>query len=282
MSSIPKYSAYENIIRIQMEKGVNFVVVEGEADAVVYESVLHSIMTDDEVSTWDVVHVGGKTNIRELISQCSTNNYICIADKDFDDVIDSEKVVSLSRYSIENFLICEEAISVALSIALKAKYADVFDRFSLERFFNEVENNGKSLLYALFYYHRVVNPVPGTNKVQWGDACVHKNPPDWGLCENKITSLIGQLLPDEVSLNDAKSYFDEHFHTSGNTAYDLPGKMLRVLLQRYVYEFYRTNKPRGGAQFKSPDSFMASIAASLNRSTQFVREVNPIVSFLRA
>jgi hypothetical protein len=76
MSTIAKYTAFENLTRIEMEKTVNFVVVQGESDAPIYESVITSILPE-EIGFWDEVHVGGKSNIRILVTQCGGSNFIC-------------------------------------------------------------------------------------------------------------------------------------------------------------------------------------------------------------
>lgn len=278
--SFPVYTPDENITRVQMEKGVNFVVVEGVDDAPIYESVLHSILPDGDFGVWDVVHVGGKTNIKELIDDCNEGNFICIADKDFDEKIDADNVINLTRYSIENFLICEEAISAVLSVALKQKYHDVLEDFSLANFHQEVDGEAKRLLVALFYYQRVISPNIEGEKPSWSDTAIHKHPPEWGLCREFIDELIARLIPQEIDENDMVTFFDENFETSGFVAHDLPGKMLKVLLQKFISKYYR-DKKKGGGQFNSPDSCMATIASSLNRSSDFVNLMGPVLQFLR-
>lgn len=282
MEGIPKYTAEENVTRIMMEKSVSFVVVEGVNDTPIYESVIQTILPEEDIGFWDVVHVDGKNNIKALIDECSGSNYICVADKDFDLAIESDRVINLTRYSIENFLICEEAISASLAISLKAKQRDVIKLFNLEVFFDEVDNAARRLLYALFYYQRNISPNPNEDKVAWSGISIHRNPPEWGLCLNKIDQLIQLLLPSEISELDAKTYFEDNFQTSGVTAYDLPGKMLRVLLQRYISKFYKDRKNKGGIQFNSPDSCMESIVACLNHSKPFVEQINPVLNFLRS
>jgi|GEM_PF-1839550 len=280
MSSFPVYTPEENVTRVQMESGVNFVVVEGVDDAPIYESVLHSILPDGDIDVWDVVHVGGKTNIKDLIAQCNSNNYICIADKDFDEKIDATNVVNLSRYSIENFLICEEAISAVLSIALKKKYQDVLADFDLDEFYHETEERAKKLLVALFYYQRVIGPSITGERQSWSDTVIHMYPPTWGLCTDSIEGLINRLIPADVEEADMNAFFDGNFESSGVVAHDLPGKMLKVLLQRYVSRYYKNIK-KGGIQFNSPDSCMATIASKLNCSSDFVSLMEPVLSFLR-
>lgn len=281
MEGIPKYTAEENIIRIMMEKSVNFVVVEGVNDTPIYESVIETILPDDDIGFWDVVHLGGKNNIKELINECVNENFICVTDKDFDLTIHSDKVVNLTRYSIENFFICEDAISTSLAIALKAKKRDIVELFNLDGFFDEVDSAARRLLYALFFYQRKISPDPSKVRVAWGNSSIHKNPPEWGLCENRINQLIQSLLPNGVSELDAKAYFEDNFQSSGVTAYDLPGKMLRVLLQIYISKFYKVYKKKGGIQFNTVDSCMESIVACLNHSKAFVEQIQPVLKFLR-
>ncbi|MGI2157200.1 DUF4435 domain-containing protein [Shewanella baltica] len=279
MSAFPVYTPDENVLRIRMESEIKFVVVEGVDDVPIYESVILSILPGEGLDNWDVIHVGGKSNIKELIVECNSNNFICIADKDFDGKLSSEKVVSLNRYSIENYLICEEALSAALSIALRLKYQDVRDNFDLSIFYAEVEISAKKLLIALFYYQRVISPTLNGERHSWSDAIIHMHPPAWGLCCASIDSLISRLIPEDVTEIEMENYFSENFESSGVVAYDLPGKMLKVLLQKFVLNYYKGIKS-GGSQFNSADSFVATIASSLNRSSSFVNVINPVLSFL--
>jgi len=215
-----------------------------------------------------------------LIEQCNSNNYICITDKDFDEKVYADNVINLSRYSIENFLICEEAISAVLSIALKKKYQDVLTDFDLGEFYHEIEERAKKLLVALFYYQRVIGPSTTGERQSWSDTAIHMHPPTWGLCTGSIEELINRLIPVDVDEAEMNTFFDENFESSGVVAYDLPGKMLKVLLQRYVSKYYKNIK-KGGAQFNSPDSCMATIASKLNCSSDFVSLMGPVLSFLR-
>jgi len=279
MSNFPSYTEEENITRIRMEKNVIFVVVEGIDDIPIYECTLNSLLPPEVKNIWDIVHVGGKTNIKTLIQECSNSNYICVADKDFDEKIQDERVVLLSRYSIENFLICEEAISAALSISLQKKINDVKEKFSLSDFYGEIEANAVNLLKSLFYYQRVISPGIEGEKPSWSDQSIHAHPPKWGICPASVNSLIAQLIPADVTSDMIDRYYEEHFESSGNISHDLPGKMLKVVLQRYVQNFYKTFK-KGGSPYSSPDSFASSIIGVLNKSTDFVNQIRPIVNFI--
>lgn len=280
MSSIPIYTPSENITRVEMEHAIKFVVVEGSDDVPTYESVLNTNLKDANSFDWDVIHVGGKTNIKKLIEEVDSENYICIADKDFDPSLNYDNLLTLNRYSIENFYICEEAISAALAIALKAKYKDVIQIFSLREFFNEVETGAKKLLLAIYYHHHNIAPSQQDRRISWSDKCLNRNPPEWGICPKKVDNLIAELIPSNIGEDEMLTFFENSFNSTGVVAFDLPGKMLRVLLQRYVYNFYKLRK-KGGAQFKSPDSFSATISGVLNRSGNFVEFITPIIEFLQ-
>jgi hypothetical protein len=282
MLRIPEYTADENITKIQMEKNVNFIVVEGISDTPIYESVIRSILPEESIGFWEVVHVGNKSNIKALISELVWHNYICVADRDFDETIESDRVVNLSRYSIENYLICEEAISATLAITLKKRRQDVLEVFELDDFYDEVDNSAKKLLQALFYYHREISPKLGSQKVAWSKCSINKNSHEWGLCNNKINNLISMLVPAGVSHEVVRMYFDEHFVPSEITAHDLPGKMLKLLLQKYILNFYKNQKNKGGVQYRHVDSCMESIAANLNHSKAFTEQMLPVLDFLRS
>lgn len=279
MSNFPKYTAEENITRVQMEKDVKFVVVEGLDDLPIYESTIRSMLPEQDLDMWDIVHVGGKTNIKQLIEDCSHGNFICIADKDFDERIENESVINLSRYSIENFLICEEAISAALSIALRVKFQDVLSNFNLNKFHQEVEHNASHLIKALFYYHRVVAKGGNSPNISWSDTNILAHPPKWGICNNQVQQIISKLIPENVTNEEIAKYFEDNFEKSEKLAYDFPGKMIKVLLQRHVHEYFKAHKKRG-SPFSTLDSFTVCISAVLNKSNNFTRQIEPVLTFL--
>jgi hypothetical protein len=48
-------------------------------------------------------------------------------------------------------------------------------------------------------------------KVEWNIASINKKPPEWGLCQERTGTLITKLLPDGITIQNAKEYFDANF-----------------------------------------------------------------------
>lgn len=281
MAEIPTYTADENLNRIQMEKSIKFVVVEGKSDVPIYEIAIRS-MLDLQSDTSDIIYVGGKKNIKKLIQEIQTNNYICIADKDFDPPINSRSVISLGRYSIENYFICEEAISGALAVAMNESYKKIKQAFNLSHFLSEVSTNASTLLKVAYFYHRVIVPnksMDSTANISWSNRLINRHTGSWGVCQRTVNELINELKED-ANMAEIERFFAENYNSPSEVAYDLPGKMLKALLQQYIANFYRQYKNKGGGQLKNIDTCMQAIISHLNLSTEFKRQISPVFEFL--
>jgi hypothetical protein len=281
MVAIRTYTPEENMRRVRRQRGLSFVVVEGCDDVPIYESCLMSLVSDG--ADFDVVSSGGKTAIRDFLQSHHTDNSVFIIDKDFNDMgLEDERLVSLDRYSIENFFICEEVISCSLQFVLKCKLADVRAVFSLDEFSAEIVDGTTELMKVLFYYQRhVVAQLDGEEKISWSNKflCVDT---EWKLCRAKITELIGQLLPEGEGMEEVEFYYQEHFHSSGSITKDFPGKMLKHALQRYVRQKLIDIRPSLGGKFNDVEVMKESLAAVMYRSTEVKRVLTPVVEFIDA
>jgi hypothetical protein len=281
MASIRTYTPEENMRRVRRQRNLNFVVVEGCDDIPIYESCLMSLVSD--VADFDVVSSGGKVTTREFLVNHSTDNSIFIIDKDFNDIgLEDDRIVSLDRYSIENFFICEEVISCSLQFILKCKLTDVRTIFSLDEFIAEIIDATTELMKVLFYYQsHVVSRLQGENKISWSDQflCMGN---EWKLCRTKISALIAQLLPHGEGMVEVELYHQTHFHSSGSIERDFPGKMLRHSLQRYVRQKLIEIRPSLGGKFNNVEVMKESLAAVMYRSTEIKRVLAPVVDFIDA
>ena len=92
--------------------------------------------------------------------------------------------------------------------------------------------------------------------------------------------MIAELIPDNIGEDEMLTFFENSFNSTGVVAFDLPGKMLRVLLQRYVYNFYKLRK-KVVLNSSHQIAFLLRFSGVLNRSGNFVEFITPIIEFLQ-
>ncbi|MBU1390717.1 MAG: DUF4435 domain-containing protein [Gammaproteobacteria bacterium] len=279
MPPLRMYTAEENFRRIRRQKRLKFIVVEGCDDVPIYESCLHSLCGKD--TDFDIVYSEGKLRIKKFLVSSTAANAMFIIDKDFDDIgVIDERLVSLNRYSIENYFISEDVISFSLQFVLKCKLIDVRNSFSLDEFLGEVSVATTSLLKIIFFYQKRVAPfVDGDEKVSWSDFFISADN-DWRLCRGRIEELISLLNPHDASLDEVDHYFKSNFHSSGSIVGDFPGKMLKHSLQRYIKNKIVEIKPAAKGKFSNVEVLRESLAAVMYRSDEIKLVLEPVVNFL--
>jgi 5S rRNA maturation endonuclease (ribonuclease M5) len=278
MPSIRSYSAEENLRRIRMQKKLNFVVVEGPDDIPIYESFLESLNVKNN---FEVIFSGGKTAIKDFIKNHKSKNSIFIVDRDFDkNEINDERVVYLNRYSIENYFICEEVISAALSLVFKCKKQDAKNIFSLDEYRKEISHSIETLTKSLYYYQNIIAPQKvDEEKIAWSDMFICENN-SWKICKKKVIQLIKTLIPDDEDQDKAKSEFEKKYTANVDFLYIFPGKMLKTSLQRYIQLKIKEVKPSARSHFGDIEAMRIALASKMHYSTDLKTTLEPVNAFL--
>lgn len=280
MPAIPSYNIEENFRRISRQKKLSFIVVEGADDVPIYESCLTSVLSN--TSQYDVIYSGGKTAIRDYLVSKNSSNVVFIIDRDFDDIgVTDPRVVSLDRYSIENYFICEDVIGHSLQFALSCKLKDALDLFSLDEFKSSISRSLETLIKVIFYYQKVISPQKtGQERPNWSDAFLCENG-SWRLCEEQIQKLINNLLPEPELVNKAKSYYDQNFTLDGSIIENFPGKILKHSLQRYIRHKIMEIKPGAKGKYNDVETTRALLSSVMHRSRPMARVLGPVVEFVK-
>ncbi|MBD8755683.1 DUF4435 domain-containing protein [Pseudomonas coleopterorum] len=280
MPAIPSYNIEENFRRINRQKNLTFVVVEGIDDVPIYESCLSSELS--ETSNYDVIYSGGKTAIRDYLTSKNSSNVIFITDRDFDDIdVTDPRLVSLDRYSIENYFICEDVIGHSLQFALGCKLRDALEVFSLDEFILSISRSVETLIKVIFYYQKVVSPqIRGQERSSWSDAFLCENE-SWRLCDEQIHKLINDLLPEPGLIDMAKEYYDQNFTLDGSVIENFPGKMLKHSLQRYIRHKILEIKPSARGKYNDVETTRVMLSSVMHRSRPISRVLGPVVEFVR-
>lgn len=278
MGAIRTYNGEENLRRIRMQKKTTFVIVEGVDDVPIYESCLSHMAHDCQ--KYDVIFADGKSAIRDYIKNHSSKNAIFIIDRDFQDIeIEDSRLVSLDRYSIENYFICSQVISHSLKFALKCKFQDALNAFNLEEFSNSISTSTEALIKAIFYYQKVLSKAEG-ERPAWSDTFLCENN-SWELCETKINDLIHALLPTPAVVAAANAYYEENFNLPGTAVENFPGKMLKHSLQRYIKQQVQRIRPSARGKYSDVETTKELLSAVIHKSDHMVRALTPVVAFLR-
>lgn len=279
MPSIPAYNIEENFRRINRQKRLSFIVVEGVDDVPIYESCLASALPD--TTTYDVIYSGGKTAIRDYIASKTSANVLFVIDRDFDDIgVSDSRIVSLDRYSIENYFICEDVVGHSLQFALGCKLKDALEVFSLDEFRSSISRSLETLIKVLFYYQRVISPQKaGQERPSWSDAFLCENG-SWRLCGEQIQKLIDDLLPDPALVREAERYYDQNFTLDGSVVENFPGKILKHSLQRYIRHKVIEIKPGAKGKYNDVETTRALLSSVMHRSRPMARVLGPVVDFV--
>ncbi|WP_407222239.1 DUF4435 domain-containing protein [Enterobacter roggenkampii] len=282
MAGTPTYDIEENLRRIDMQRTLKFIVVEGSDDVPIYENII-SASTDEDID-FDVIHSGGKPRIKTFINENpSLSNCIFIIDRDFD-VLDchNEKLVHLERYSIENFYFCEDVLKAVVAMSIKLKLEAVKDVFNMDEF---IEHSTPLLikLFHVVYYYQTVEAVrlnnEGCDAQSWSDAFICKDN-SWNVCPKKVDDLITKLYPNGYDVETAEQHYSEQYNSSGNIIYDFPGKMLKVALQRYLKDSVMKLNTKLGSKFSNTDVTCTLLMSNLHRSKKLQINLTPVYEFL--
>lgn len=281
MSSIPSYNAEENLRRIKMQKSTTFIVVEGVDDVPIYESCLLAMTS--ECKKYDVVHSGGKNAIRTFAKINKTKNAIFLIDRDFCDMeISDPRIISINRYSIENYFICEEVIGHALQFALGCKLQDAINAFSLNEYISSLEISLAKLIKVIYFYQKVVSPLlSGSDQPSWSNSFLCKNN-SWQLCETKIQSLINTLLPPPFNLQAAEDFFKTNFSLGDRIEENFPGKILKHSLHRYIKNKSIEIKSKSKGRFIDVESTVVLLSSVMHRSSKLRGVLEPVANFVKA
>lgn len=279
MGSIRTYNGPENLRRIRMQKTTTFVVVEGSDDIPIYESCLSHMVQDCE--KYDVVFAGGKTAIREYITSNNTANAIFIIDRDFYDIgLNDDRIVSLDRYSIENYLICSQVISHSLKFALNCKFQDALAAFDIDEYVSSICRSTERLIKAIYYYQKVYSKEIEGERPAWSDTFLCKNN-SWELCSTKIDNLINTLLPSPELTATAEIYYQDNFNLPGTAIENFPGKMLKHSLQRFIKQQVINIRPGAKGKYHDVETTTELLSAVIHKSDHMIRVLAPVVEFIR-
>lgn len=279
MGSIRTYNGEENLRRIKMQKTTTFVVVEGSDDVPIFESCISQIAHD--CSRYDVIFAEGKTAIREYLTGSISENAIFIIDRDFQDIgLTDTRLVSLDRYSIENYFICSQVICHSLKFALKCKYDDALNAFNIDDYICSISVAAESLIKAIYYYQKVHSKTIIGERPAWSDTFLCENN-SWRLCGTKIENLIGLLLPTDEAKAAAEVYYDENFNLPGTLIENFPGKMLKTSLQRYIKQQVLAIRPTAKGKYHDTETTRELLSAVIHRSDNIIRVLTPVIEFIR-
>lgn len=274
MSGVPRFTAEENLRRIQMETSTRFLLVEGEDDIPIYEASLEQISNQE--GDFVIVHGGGKGLIEPFVNDCSNRNFICLLDKDFDNPLDftDERIFVLKKYSIENYFINKNVALPLTALATKARKRDLEHALNIEPWLDHLDNSLKDLL-CLFHLYQADS---STDREKWSDVYIYDNGCRSNVSATQVTRVIRQLFPSgppRVPQNIIDMY-TERFCVSNF----FPGKLLIQGFYYFIGNFSDSICRSFKRLYPHVEAFRMAMVQNLRHSREFNDDMKPIIDFL--
>ncbi|RBP79762.1 uncharacterized protein DUF4435 [Shewanella putrefaciens] len=189
MSKFPAYTAEENLMRIIMDKKTKYLLVEGPFDTAIYSEIVSVIIRKYNISHEPVtVYGGGKQNILDWIEKQTPKNLSIILDMDFDNPdleYKSKPIISLKKYSIENYFFDEEVAKPLVANLLSKSLNDIGESLSFSELKEHWDSRLMELMHVLFYYQKIYSG----NKEKWNSKFINKGQGSWEICPERVNEL---------------------------------------------------------------------------------------------
>ncbi len=271
-----KFSPEENIRRIIMDKKTKYIVVEGEEDVPKYEQTIRALISQD--FDFEPIFVGGRKNIEALLKSNPNRNFMAIADSDFNKeaLTSDNRVVVLSRYSIENFMFCNTVLSALIANVVNDTEANVRAWFNLSDWINHLHRRLFFLLKSLHFYQKNIY-----NKKKWSKVDLNMIN-SWEICEIKISDFLNHLYDNSVPTEEIEKSDQFNNITEREFVKYFPGKLLITSLYRFIYmkliDKYGTAK-KLTTRVGNQDSLIFSCSPFLHRQHDLRTELKGIADF---
>ena len=200
MNKIIKFTGEENLIRIKMQKNTKFIVVEGEDDIPIYETIFNSHIIENNLNIdFEVIYCGGKSKISRFVHSYAKNNFRAILDLDFDyhDRINDHRLKYLEVYSIENYYFNRIVLSYILANILKSNMKDVLSQLNITEWHTHINDECIDCLKHIYFYQKSYNE----DKTKWSNLYICGDNGCWEVDKVKIDKII-QMIKQETGVSD--------------------------------------------------------------------------------
>ncbi len=281
MSKLISYTGEENLMRIKMQKRTKFILIEGEDDIPIYESIFNSSAFEKNINIdFEITFGGGKPKILDFIKRYQKKNFKAILDLDFDyneKIVDS-RTIYLDCYSLENYFFNKIVFSYLIANILKKNMNEVKEWLDISTWYNHVNSECILCLKYLFYYQKAYNG----DRNKWSNTFIVSNNSIWKIDQIKINGLVAKIKEEtNVGNITIEEYFISTFPKFKCVSRVFPGKMLFVSFYRFIKQFLEKEYAgKFGSNF-SNDSALKNFAASFLRFNPNLRRLlDPVFIFL--
>jgi len=281
MKKLLKFTGEENLIRIKMQKNTKFIVVEGEDDIPIYETIFNSHVIERNLDIdFEVVYCGGKSKIINFAKLYSKNNFMAILDLDFDfnNKIVDHRLKYLEAYSIENYFFNKIVLSYILANILKSNMKIVLSQINISDWHNHINDECIDCLKHIYFYQKSYN----NDKSKWSKLFICGDNGCWEIDRTKIEKIV-QMIKIETGVSDQEI---DNFFTSTFPSYEritkvFPGKMLFTSFYRYVKQYMEKNYSGiFSANFTNDKSFKNSSITYLKFNVECRKILLPVFNYL--
>lgn len=236
MANLPRYNPAENLRRILIDKNASYLLLEGEEDIPIYESIARSYLhTMKCTSDFIPIHGGGKEKVVEFAKNNSTTNFLAILDMDFDVTweADDERIIVLGKYSIENYIYSPDTMIPFISNILSCGEREAAEWFAekFDLWKEHVFTGASSMLKSLYYYQQHID----TGRYKWADSFILEDI-GWRIDTTRVDSIISDLYDGNIPITDINDNFFTDDLNKNNILNYFPGKILIPSLYRFIKE----------------------------------------------
>lgn len=267
MPSFPEYTAEENLLRILMDKNTRYLLVEGPFDMPIFSEIV-SIIVDKNRSITEPVTVygGGKNIILEWNKYYNPKNTAIILDMDFDHQtleLESDNIIPLQKYSIENYFFDENVASPLIANLLTKNLRDVSENLSFDELRFHWSTELSELLHVLFYYQKIY----AGDKSKWNSYFINQESGRWQICTIKVLTLKNSILTEmNKNYEDCRTEFLKMYPNFCCPCTYFPGKILMESFHRYLKSTCNSEKKGAYSTITNPKSLISNLAGRLVRN----------------
>lgn len=271
------YTLEENIRRIKMDKNTKYLVLEGVDDISKYENVVKQMVIDVDFFP---ISLGCKAQVLKLLSEVNLKNFIAVVDRDFvnENLPTDPRLILLSRYSIENFVLSQQVLNALVANLVKEPEANVTVWFDFSEWASHTFESLKGLLVTLHFYQTQVQ----TNRKPWNKA-EFDDSGTWKISSDKVSNLVSELFDGNVPDTAIQEHDSFRQINQDEFLRVFPGKLLLKSIYLFIRDsVYRKfgNATKLNGIVPNVKSFESFSSLFVSRNPEFRSDMAPVLAFM--
>lgn len=273
MCPIPTYNKVQKLLYrafFSSENAVTIYTEDKKSDKLLYEILLNRLV-EGEVTINSIVPLGSKHVVIEesIRSRSTKNNSLFIIDCDIkilnEDFLETDNLISLRRYCIENYLCCDTGIIEYLYLKLGTELEEIIQELDFEKFIRKNFKQILNLYYRYFLSFELGCGCSFKNVHNFIDPAISKYDVDSKLVKDEII-LVEKEIKSKLKSLGFKAYAKEMksrlkmIKQNNPFSYDSIIKILSGKDQLLPLIRFRINRLDTSSRYLTDDQFKRLIA----------------------